>query len=49
MSNENTLKQDPIHVFRTFLKNKGLRNTPQRQRIMEVFFTESGHLTTEEV
>ena len=49
MSNENTVKQDPTHVFRTFLKNKGLRNTPQRQRIMEVFFTENGHLTTEEV
>ncbi len=40
---------DPIGVFRTFLRGKGLRNTPQRQRIVEVFFSESGHLTTEEV
>lgn len=40
---------NPAQIFRSFLKNKGLRNTPQRQQIMEVFFNESGHLTTEEI
>ena len=40
---------NPTQIFRSFLKNKGLRNTPQRQQIMEVFFNESGHLTTEEI
>ena len=32
---------NPAQIFRSFLKNKGLRNTPQRQQIMEVFFNES--------
>ncbi len=40
---------DPIGVFRSFLRRKGLRNTPQRQRIVEVFFSKNGHLTTEEM
>ena len=40
---------NPAQIFRSFVKNKGLRNTPQRQQIMEVFFNESGHLTTEEI
>lgn len=40
---------DPVTVFRMFLRSKGLRNTPQRQQIMNVFFGEAGHLTTEEL
>lgn len=49
MFNESSPVIDPVRIFRNFLKTKGLRNTPQRQRIMEVFFGEDGHLTTEEV
>ena len=49
MFNENSPISDPVFVFRTFLRNKGLRNTPQRQRIMDIFFNENGHLSTEEV
>ena len=40
---------DPTGVFRTFLRGKNLRNTPQRQRIVEIFFEANGHLTTEEI
>ncbi|MEG2140412.1 MAG: transcriptional repressor [Bilophila sp.] len=40
---------DPVVVFRSFLRSKGLRNTPQRQQILDVFLHEAGHLTTEEV
>ena len=47
MFNENSPMTDPVRIFRHFLKTKGLRNTPQRQRIMEVFFNEDGHLTTD--
>ncbi len=49
MFNEDRPVGNPAQIFRSFLKNKGLRNTPQRQQIMEVFFNESGHLTTEEI
>ena len=34
---------NPAQIFRSFLKNKGLRNTPQRQQIMEVFFSPHQH------
>lgn len=40
---------DSAIIFRTFLRGKGLRHTPQRQRIMDIFFREGGHLTTEEI
>lgn len=39
----------PLHCFYTYLRNKGLRNTSQRQRIMEIFLSAGGHLTTEEI
>ena len=30
MFSENSPVTDPVHIFRHFLKTKGLRNTPQR-------------------
>lgn len=35
--------------FDRYLRNKGLRNTLQRQRIMKIFLTAAGHLTTEDI
>ena len=35
--------------FERYLKSKGLRNTLQRQHIIDVFLAEAGHLTTEEL
>ncbi len=40
---------DPLTAFGVFLRGKGLRNTPQRNRIIEVFLNEKGHLTIEEL
>lgn len=36
-------------LFRQFLRRKGLRNTPQRERIVEIFLREGGHLSAEEL
>ena len=44
-----TSKQDFKGLFRTFLRGKGLRMTPQRERIMDIFLREAGHMTTEEL
>lgn len=35
--------------FQRYLQGKGLRNTLQRQNIIDVFLEEAGHLTTEEL
>lgn len=35
--------------FRQYLRRKGLRNTPQRERIVEIFLHEGGHLSAEEL
>ena len=40
---------DTVSAIRAFLRGKGLRFTPQRQRIVEVFMQSAGHLTTEEL
>ena len=31
------------------MRGKGLRMTPQRERIMDIFLREAGHMTTEEL
>ena len=36
-------------VFISFLKKKGLKNTAQRERILEVFLSEERHLTAEDL
>ena len=33
---------NPAQIFRSFLKNKGLRNTPQRQQIMKCSLMKAG-------
>lgn len=35
--------------FRQYLRRKGLRNTPQRERIVDIFLHEGGHLSAEEL
>ena len=49
MHNLESLRFDPLDIFSHFLRGKGLRHTPQRKRIVAVFFSEEGHLTTEEI
>ena len=41
--------KDAISSFRSYINRKGLKNTPQRLRIVEVFLKAGGHLTTEEL
>lgn len=36
-------------VFRQYLRRCGLRNTPQRERIVDIFMREGGHLSAEEL
>jgi len=38
-----------ISIFKDFIKDKGLRWTPQRQTILEVFSNIEEHLTAEEI
>ncbi|MDR1489690.1 MAG: transcriptional repressor [Desulfovibrio sp.] len=40
---------DPLRRFATYIADHGLNNTPQRRRIVEVFFKSGKHLTTEEL
>ncbi len=40
---------DPGALFKAHLRSRGLRMTPQRERIMDIFLHEAGHLTTEEL
>lgn len=41
--------QDPVSAFTDYISQKGLKNTPQRRMIVEVFFREGKHITTEEL
>lgn len=36
-------------VFRQYLRRRGLRNTPQRERIVDIFLREGSHLSAEEL
>ncbi|MDL2268285.1 transcriptional repressor [Desulfovibrio sp. OttesenSCG-928-G15] len=40
---------DPVHTFGDYISQNGLKNTPQRRTIVEVFFKQGKHLTTEEL
>ncbi len=44
-----TSTSDPKALFRAHLRSRGLRMTPQREQIMDIFLHEAGHLTTEEL
>ncbi|MDR3176163.1 MAG: transcriptional repressor [Desulfovibrio sp.] len=40
---------EPLRRFAAYITEHGLKNTPQRRRIVEVFFKSGKHLTTEEL
>lgn len=40
---------DPHQVFTEFIARSGLKNTPQRHTIVDVFFSAEKHLSTEEL
>lgn len=40
---------DPVNIFGEYISRNGLKNTPQRRVIVEVFFKQGKHLTTEEL
>jgi Fur family ferric uptake transcriptional regulator len=41
--------QDPMHIFAEYIADNGLKNTPQRRLIVDVFFKAGKHLSTEEL
>lgn len=41
--------QDPVRVFVDYIADRGLKNTPQRRVIVDVFFKSGKHLSTEEL
>lgn len=41
--------QDPIQLFQHYISEHGLKNTPQRLRIVETFLSAEGHISTEEL
>ena len=40
---------EQLRIFADYIAQKGLKNTPQRRLIAEVFFKSGKHLTTEEL
>ncbi len=40
---------DPVGVFTRYIADHGLKNTPQRRLIVDVFFRSGKHLSTEEL
>ncbi len=43
------LMQQPQQIFTEFIASRGLKNTPQRHIIFDVFFSSDQHLSTEEL
>ncbi len=41
--------KDPYAIFADFIARKSLKMTPQRRRILDVFLSEKGHVTSEEL
>jgi len=41
--------QDPVRAFTDYIADRGLKNTPQRRLIVDVFFKSGKHLSTEEL
>jgi len=41
--------QDSVHRFIDYITENGLKNTPQRRLIAEIFFESGKHLSTEEL
>ncbi len=42
-------KNPEREIFVSYLKQKGLRNTKQREEILDAFLTSDGHITVEEL
>ena len=40
---------NPVEAFSDYIAKQGLKNTPQRRLIVDVFFTSGKHLSTEEL
>jgi len=43
------MMQNPMRVFTDYIADNGLKNTPQRRLIVDVFFKSGKHLSTEEL
>jgi len=43
------LLNDAKNIFRNYLKEKGLRNTVQREEILDAFFSAEKHITVEKL
>ena len=43
------MMQNPMRIFTDYIADNGLKNTPQRRLIVDVFFTSGKHLSTEEL
>jgi Fur family ferric uptake transcriptional regulator len=41
--------QNEIQIFRNFIRNKGLRNTPEREVIIEEIFSKHDHFDVDEL
>lgn len=41
--------RDPGGIFRNYIKEKGLRNTRQREKILEAFLSAEKHITAEQL
>jgi len=41
--------QNPVRAFTDYIADRGLKNTPQRRLIVDVFFRSGKHLSTEEL
>ena len=43
------MKLNPVEAFSDYIAKQGLKNTPQRRLIVDVFFKSGEHLSTEEL
>ncbi|MCX7793903.1 MAG: transcriptional repressor [Thermodesulfovibrionales bacterium] len=42
-------KEEAKKIFREYIKKQGLRNTRQREEILDVFLSSGGHITVDEL
>ncbi len=41
--------KEELEIFDAFIESKGLRHTPQREKILDIFLSTERHLSTEEL
>jgi Fur family ferric uptake transcriptional regulator len=46
---ENLGKEEAKRIFREYIKRQGLRNTKQREEILDAFLSSGGHITVDEL